>query len=328
MSMYTQAFKVLEILEKSDKSVETSELAESLSLSRSAVWKHINELRQLGYDITSSGDEGYILHDKNQDFRPHIIYKHLKTKFIGRRMRFFESIPSTIWYGKDLVEQGGIDEMDGMVIIAEEQTGGIGRMGRAWVSPAGGIWVTIVLKPQIPIDRLFMLTLAASVSVARVVRKMYDIGALIKWPNVIIIGDKKVAGILLELGAEGNKIDYCLVGIGIDANVNLESLNQTIRSTMTSISQEVNKDVDRAVLLAAVLKEFENRYEMISQGEFDAVIREWKNFSSTIGRRVRIVTLRTHFEGEAIDIDPNGALVVKKDNGKIERVIAGDCIHI
>jgi len=117
--MYTQAFKVLEILEKSDKSVETSELAESLSLSRSAVWKHINELRQLGYDITSSGDEGYILHDKNQDFRPHIIYKHLKTKFIGRRMRFFESIPSTIWYGKDLAEQGGIDEMDGMVIIAE-----------------------------------------------------------------------------------------------------------------------------------------------------------------------------------------------------------------
>jgi len=173
-----------------------------------------------------------------------------------------------------------------------------------------------------------MLTLAASVSVARVLRKMYDIGALIKWPNDIIIGDKKVAGILLELGAEERKVEYCLVGIGIDANVNLESLNQTIRSTMTSISQEVNQNVDRAVLLAAILKEFENRYEMISQGEFDAVIREWKNFSSTIGRRVRIVTLRTHFEGEAIDIDPNGALVVKKDNGKIERVIAGDCIHI
>ena len=131
--------------------------------------------------------------------------------------------------------------MDGMVIIAEEQTGGIGRMGRAWVSPAGGIWVTIILQPQIPIDRLFMLTLAASVSVARVVRKMYDIGALIKWPNDIIIGDKKVAGILLELGAEGNKIDYCLVGIGIDANVNLESLNQTIRSTMTSTARKLTR---------------------------------------------------------------------------------------
>jgi len=143
--MYTQAFKVLEILERSDKPVETSEIAEALSLSKSAVWKHINELRQLGYDITASGEEGYVLHDKNQDYRPHIIYKHLKTKFIGRKMRFFESIPSTIWYGKDLAEQGGIDEMNGMVIIAEEQTGGIGRMGRAWVSPAGGIWVTIIL---------------------------------------------------------------------------------------------------------------------------------------------------------------------------------------
>ncbi|NLV26875.1 MAG: biotin--[acetyl-CoA-carboxylase] ligase [Methanomicrobiales archaeon] len=326
--MYIQAFKVLEILEASEKPVETNEIAMALSLSKSAVWKHINELRQLGYDITASDDEGYVLHDKNQDFRPHIIYRHLKTRLIGRKMRFFKTIPSTIWYGKDLAEQGGIDELSGMVIIAEEQTGGVGRMGRAWVSPAGGIWVTIILQPQIPIDHLFMLTLAASVSVARVLRKMYDIGALIKWPNDIIIGDKKVAGILLELGAEGEKVQYCLLGMGIDANVNLDSLNQSIRGTMTSISQEVDKDIDRAVLLAAILKEFENRYEMIIQGEYDAVIREWKNFSSTIGRRVRIITLRSLFEGEAIDVDPNGALVVKKDNGKIERVIAGDCIHI
>ena len=126
-------------------------------------------------------------------------------------MRFFESIPSTIWYGKDLAEQGGIDEMNGMVIIAEEQTGGIGRMGRAWVSPAGGIWVTIILQPQIPIEQLFMLTLAASVSVARVLRKMYDIGALIKWPNDIIIGDKKVAVPSLTRRQRTRKFEYCLV---------------------------------------------------------------------------------------------------------------------
>ncbi|MDD1723930.1 MAG: biotin--[acetyl-CoA-carboxylase] ligase [Methanospirillum sp.] len=326
--MYTQAFKVLEILETADTPVLTSDIASSLSLSKSAVWKHINELRQLGYDITASGEEGYLLQDKNLDYRPHIIYQHLKTRLIGRRMRFFESIPSTIWYGKDLAEQGGIEEMNGMVIIAEEQTGGIGRMGRAWVSPAGGIWVTIILQPKIPIDHLFMLTLAASVSVARVLRKMYDIGALIKWPNDIIIGDKKVGGILLELGAEGNLVEYCLVSIGIDANIKVESMSQSIRTTMTSISEEINQEVDRAVLLAAILKEFESRYDMISQGEYDAVTREWKNFSSTIGRRVRIVTLRTQFEGEAVDVDPNGALVVKKDNGKIERIIAGDCIHL
>ena len=326
--MYTQAFKVLDILEKSEKPVHTGEISSALSISKAAVWKHINELRQLGYDITSSDEEGYTLNTRDVDYRPHIIYKHLKTKFIGRKMRFFESIPSTIWYGKDLAEQGGIDDLNGMIIIAEEQTGGIGRMGRSWISPVGGIWVTIILKPTIPIDHLFMLTLAASVSVARVIRKMFDIGALIKWPNDIIIGDKKVAGILLELGAEGEKVEYCLISIGIDANVELEKLSQSVRNTMTSISQEVDHNIDRAVLLAAILKEYENRYNMISQGENDAVIREWKNFSSTIGRRVRIVTLRSQFEGEAIDIDPNGALVVKKDNGNIERVIAGDCIHI
>ena len=326
--MYATAFKVLEILEKSETPVHASEISKALSISGSAVWKHINELRAIGYDITVSDDEGYLLNKSLMDLRPHAVYKHLKTKVIGRRMRYFESIPSTIWFGKDLAEQGGIDELHGLVIIAEEQTGGVGRMGRAWVSPSGGIWITIVLRPKVTIDHLFMLTLAGSVSVARVLRKMFDIGALIKWPNDIIIGDKKVAGILLELGAEGNQVKYCLVGMGIDANISIENLNESIRHMITSISHEVEHEIDRAVLLAAILKEFEVRYDMIAQGEYDAVIREWKNFSSTIGRRVRINTLRNSFEGEAIDIDPTGALVVRKDNGKIEKVIAGDCVHI
>ena len=326
--MYATAFKILEILEHSDEPVPSSDISKTLSISGSAVWKHINELRAIGYDITASEDEGYLLDKSLMDFRPHVIYKHLKTKVIGRRMRYFDSIPSTIWYGKDLAEQGGFDELHGLVIIAEEQTGGVGRMGRSWVSPSGGIWITIVLQPKVPIDHLFMLTLAGSVSVARVLRKMYDIGALIKWPNDIIIGDKKVAGILLELGAEGDQVKYCLVGMGIDANISVDNLNESIRHMITSISHEVDHEVDRAVLLASILKEFEVRYDMISQGEYDAVVREWKTFSSTIGRRVRINTLRNSFEGEAIDIDPSGALVVRKDNGKIEKVIAGDCVHI
>lgn len=326
--MYSTAFKVLEILEKSDKPVPGSEISKDLSISGSAVWKHINELRMIGYDIGASEDDGYLLNKSMMDFRPHVVYKHLKTKVIGRRMRYFESIPSTIWFGKDLAEQGGLDELHGMVIIAEEQTGGVGRMGRSWVSPSGGIWITIILKPKVPIDHLFMLTLAGSVSVARVLRKMFDIGALIKWPNDIIIGDKKVAGILLELGAEGDQVKYCLVGMGIDVNISVDDLNESIRHMITSISHEVDHEVDRAILLAAILKEFEARYDMIAQGEYDAVVREWKNFSSTIGRRVRINTLRNSFEGEAIDIDPSGALVVRKDNGKIEKVIAGDCVHI
>jgi BirA family biotin operon repressor/biotin-[acetyl-CoA-carboxylase] ligase len=326
--MYSTAFKVLELLEKTEKPVTCGEISSALSISGSAVWKHINELRTIGYDIVASGEDGYRLEETRMDFRPHAIYKHLKTRIIGRRMRYFESIPSTIWFGKDLAEQGGLDDLHGLVIIAEEQTGGVGRMGRAWVSPIGGIWITIVLKPTIPIDHLFMLTLAGSVSVARVLRKMFDIGALIKWPNDIIIGDKKVAGILLELGAEGSQIKYCLVGMGIDANISIENLNESIRHMITSISHEMDKEIDRAALLAAILKEFEIRYDMIEQGEYEPVIREWKNFSSTIGRRVRINTLRNSFEGEAIDIDPSGALVVKRDNGKIEKVIAGDCVHI
>ncbi len=326
--MYQQAFKVLDILERANGPVKSSEISSELSISKSAVWKHINELRLIGYDIVADEDEGYTLKSRFGDYQPHTIFQHLKTKTIGRQIRFFPSIPSTIWFGKDLAEQGDIADINGMVIIAEEQTGGVGRMGRAWVSPAGGIWITIILHPEIPMDHLFMLTVAGSVSVARVLRKMYDIGALIKWPNDIIIGDKKVAGILLELGAEGAEVKYCLVGMGIDANISLNDLNETIRNMITSISHEVGYVVDRSALLAAILKEFETRYEMLTKGEYDAILREWKNFSSTIGRRVRINTLRSSFEGEAVDIDVNGALVVRKDNGKIERIIAGDCIHI
>ena len=123
--MYATAFKVLEILEKSDKPVPSSDISTELSISSSAVWKHINELRIIGYDIVASDDEGYMLDKSNMDFRPHGVYKHLKTKIIGRRMRYFDSIPSTIWYGKDLADQGELDDLHGLVIIAEETDRGL-----------------------------------------------------------------------------------------------------------------------------------------------------------------------------------------------------------
>jgi BirA family biotin operon repressor/biotin-[acetyl-CoA-carboxylase] ligase len=200
-------------------------------------------------------------------------------------------------------------------------------MGRAWVSPSGGIWITIVLKPGIPIDHVFMVTMAGSVAVARAIRKEFDLGALIKWPNDIFIGDKKVAGLLLELSAEADMIHHCLLGIGIDVNVPLNQFSPALQKEITTISAEVGHDVDRATFLARILKEFENRYLLIESGEYEAIIREWKSLSCTLEHRVLITTMKNSFEGEAIDIDEFGALMIRKDNGKIERVIAGDCVH-
>jgi BirA family biotin operon repressor/biotin-[acetyl-CoA-carboxylase] ligase len=303
-------------------------ISNELRITRSAVWKHINELRMMGYDISSSQKEGYRLTRTSSKLLPYEIHKRLRTQFVGKKIRYLENTPSTIWVGKQICSEGDVEKMHGMVIIAEEQTGGIGRMGRAWVSPSGGIWITVVLKPHIPIDRIFMITMAGSVALARAIRKEFDLGALIKWPNDIFIGNKKVAGLLLELAAEADTVHYCLLGMGIDVNVQLDQFSPALQKEITSISAEVGHEVDRAAFLARILKEFESHYLLIESGEYDTIIREWKSLSCTLDRRVEIRTLKNSFEGEAVDIDEFGALIIRKDNGKLERVIAGDCHNL
>jgi len=319
------AFKVLEILERSETPVSGETISNELGITRSAVWKHIQELRAMGYDIYSSQKEGYKLTHTSNKLLPYEIHKKLKTQFIGKKMRYLENTPSTIWVGKQMCSEGDVAKMHGLVIIAEEQTGGIGRMGRAWVSPSGGIWITVVLKPNVPVDHIFMITMAGSIAIARAIRKEFDLGALIKWPNDIFIGNKKVAGLLLELSAEADAVHYCLLSIGIDVNVPLNQFSPALQKDITSISAEVGHEVDRASFLARILKEFESRYLLIESGEYEAIIREWKSLSCTLENRVQIRTLKNSFEGEAIDIDEFGALIIRKDNGKLERVISGDC---
>jgi BirA family biotin operon repressor/biotin-[acetyl-CoA-carboxylase] ligase len=319
------AFKVLEILERTETPVSGETISNELGITRSAVWKHIQELRAMGYEIFSSQKEGYKLTRTSNKLLPYEIHKKLKTRFIGKKIRYLENTPSTIWVGKQMCSEGDVGKMHGMVIIAEEQTGGIGRMGRAWVSPSGGIWITVVLKPNVPIDHIFMITMAGSIAIARAIRKEFDLGALIKWPNDIFIGNKKVAGLLLELSADADAVHYCLLSIGIDVNVPLNQFSPALQKDITSISAEVGHEVDRASFLARILKEFESRYLLIESGEYEPIIREWKSLSCTLENRVQIRTLKNSFEGEAIDIDEFGALIIRKDNGKLERVISGDC---
>jgi BirA family biotin operon repressor/biotin-[acetyl-CoA-carboxylase] ligase len=326
--MKDTALNVLKILEEADAPVSGEIIAERLGITRSAVWKQIRELRKMGYEITSSQKTGYRLEGSTTRLLPHEIHKKLRTKFIGKKIRYFDRTASTIWVGKKLADESDPEESHGMVILAEEQTGGVGRLGRSWASPAGGIWCTIVLRPDIPLDRLFMITMAGSIAAARAIRKEYDIGALIKWPNDIYIGDKKVAGLLLELSAEADTVHYCLLSIGIDANILLDELTPSLKETVTSLKAETGHDVDRVSLLVRMLKEFEQRYLLLESEEYETIAREWKSLSLTLDHRVQIKTLRKTFDGEAIDIDDHGALIIRKDNGRIERVIAGDCYQL
>lgn len=311
MDMKDTAINVLKILEESPGPVSGGErIAEQLGITRSAVWKQIRELRRLGgYEISSSRAEGYRLEEKTNRLLPYEINKMLRTRVIGRQIRHFESTASTGWIAKKLAAETDPEKLHGMVIIAEEQTGGVGRLGRAWVSPAGGIWITILLKPKIPLDHLFMITMAGSVAIARAIRKEYGISALIKWPNDIFIGgDKKIAGLLLELTAEADTVHYALLGgIGIDANISLTDLSPPLKDILTSLQAEVGHEVDRVALLARVLREFELRYQQLEDGEYDSIIREWKSLSMTIDQRVVIKTINKTFAGEAIDIDAHGA---------------------
>ncbi|WP_084600629.1 biotin--[acetyl-CoA-carboxylase] ligase [Methanolacinia paynteri] len=320
--------KILDILEGQDRPISGEKISEMTGITRSAVWKNINELKELGYSIESTKSKGYELKESTPRLVPHEIKKYLKTDFIGKDIRYFRNTPSTTWVAKDLCSKEDAENFNGTILIAEEQTGGVGRLGRAWFSPSGGIWTTIILKPTIPIDKLFFVTMSASIAVARTIRRMYDIGALIKWPNDIYIGDKKVSGILLELAAEADQIHYCLLGIGIDANIKPEDLQCSLQTPITSLNIEIGHDIDRAKFLATMLGEFERRYKLVEEGEYKAISREWKSLSLTLEKRVRITTPRRTFEGEAIDLDEYGALIIKKDNGKIERILSGDCTPI
>ncbi len=323
--MNTTANQILSILEEAGKPVSGEEISKKTGVTRSAVWKNIKELRELGYEIEASRPAGYHLLGRTDKLVPYEIKRHLKTDFIGQRIEYYASVPSTGLIAKDLCAKTPVAELNGTVIIAEEQSGGTGRLGRHWVSPPGGIWTTIILKPEIPIDHVFMVTMACSIALVRTIRKLYQIGALIKWPNDIYIGDRKVAGILLEISAEAEDVKHCILGIGIDANVPPQSLPGNPETPITSLQAEHGEPIDRAAFLAYLLREFERRLRLIEAGEYESIVREWKSLSLTLDKRVKIKTPRKSFEGMAIDIDEYGALIVRRDNGKVERVFSGDC---
>ncbi len=253
----------------------------------------------------------------------------LRTRVIGRQIRHFESTASTGWIAKKLAAETDPEKLHGMVIIAEEQTGGVGRLGRAWVSPAGGIWITILLKPKIPLDHLFMITMPGRsrlpVPSARSTASVRSSSG----PTTSSSG-----GTRRSPACSWNLLPRripCTTpswgGSGSTRTYRSPISRLPLKDILTSLQAEVGHEVDRVALLARVLREFELRYQQLEDGEYDSIIREWKSLSMTIDQRVVIKTINKTFAGEAIDIDAHGALIIRKDNGKVERVIAGDCFQ-
>lgn len=241
---------------------------------------------------------------------------------IGKDIQYFKEIESTNVIAREIA--GSVEE--GTVVIAESQTGGRGRMGRKWISPEGGIWLSIILKPRIQPLHAPRITLLAGVSVAKTIRS-YGLPAKIKWPNDVLINGKKVCGILTEIGAEVDQIDYIVVGIGIDANVDTEAFPEEFRESSTSLKKELGHEINRAEFLQELLHEFEALY-LTFQKDFSPILEEWRNMSATIGEWVKITTQTRIIYGAAIGVDNEGALILETEEGRLEKIVAGNCEHL
>jgi BirA family biotin operon repressor/biotin-[acetyl-CoA-carboxylase] ligase len=316
--------KILEILkEKHGEFVSGEYLSETLGISRTMVWKHVGSLRDGGYIIESVTSQGYRLKEIPDRLLPAEVKQDLKTDFVGKEIYYFDEIKSTSVKAKELAT----DNPEGTVIIAEKQLEGKGRMGKGWYSPPGGIWFSMILKPRIPPDHVHRLTLVAGVAVAEVLSEL-GLNAEIKWPNDILINEKKVCGILTEMEAELDVVNYVIVGVGIDANIDLDMLPPITMMQTTSLREELGRDVDRIALVRGILERFERHYTAFLKGDFHSILKRWREHSSTIGRRVKIVAGLRTIEGEAVGIDHDGELIVELDDGTVEKEITGTCYHI
>ena len=309
------------LLERSGSWISGEDIASKLGITRAAVWKQIQSLRSRGYIIESSTNRGYRLSSLTDLLDPGLIGWGLETSAIGKRIHCYKVLDSTNATAKEMAK---VCE-SGTVVLADVQREGRGRVGRSWSSPPGGVWISVILKPNITPQHVGRINIAVSVAVARTVYELYGIRAGIKWPNDITIRGRKLGGILTEISAEMERIEYAVVGIGINANVDLSEFPPEWNAT--SIMQELGSGISRVELIQHLLTEIERYYEMMT-ASFEEMHREWCNLSTTLGRYVRIESQTGEVEGRAISLDQEGALILRVSDGEIKRVLTGDCVHL
>jgi BirA family transcriptional regulator, biotin operon repressor / biotin---[acetyl-CoA-carboxylase] ligase len=315
--------KILNALRLSEAGVSGAELAQQLGISRAAIWARIEDLRSLGYDIEASPHRGYRLMSVPDVLHADDLISRLgNTRIIGRDIQVFEETTST----NDIVEKFAHDGVkEGVVVFAESQTKGRGRLGRKWASPARkGLWFSILLRPNLRPQQTTQLTIASATALRRALESHTSLRIEVKWPNDILIQGKKVAGILTELGGELDHVNYVILGIGVDVNFTTTDFPPDLRKTATSIRLEVGKSISRAELAVVILRELDHDYERLNSGRFAALVDEWEAHCVTIGQRVVIRIGDRQLRGRAESLSSEGALLLRTDHGHLERVIGGD----
>jgi BirA family biotin operon repressor/biotin-[acetyl-CoA-carboxylase] ligase len=286
-------------------------LSQRLGVSRVSVWKHIRGLREDGYVVHAS-PKGYRLISSPDLLFPYE-FPHLE-----QRIHYFPEIGSTMDAARQLAKRGALE---GTMVIAEAQTLGKGRLSRQWLSPRGGVYCTLILRPRISPACAPRTNLLAAVAVAGTIRKLFGLEAELKWPNDVLISGKKLCGILAEIDAEVDIVNFVNVGIGINANNSVSGFEETA----TSLKEVLGREVSRKEFLGALIGEIEQRRPLLMKAD---LLREWKELSATLNKEVRVVNLGEEATGQAVDIDATGALILKTRDGYLRTVLAGDCIHL
>jgi BirA family biotin operon repressor/biotin-[acetyl-CoA-carboxylase] ligase len=314
--------KILMMLKQNkDEFLSGEKISHEFGVSRSAIWKYMNALKEEGYIIESIPRKGYRLISSPDILTYGEIEEYLITDFIGRNIYYFDSVSSTNIKAKEIAPK----EQEGTIIIAEEQTKGKGRLGRNWTSPKGkGIWMSIILKPKVDPTKVAKITL---IGAAAVNQGLKDIGinSYIKWPNDIVINGKKVCGILTEMSCELNMINYCIMGMGINVNLDKDDFDEELSKKATSLKTITGNTVDRKKLLAYILNHFEELYIPFKEkGDISKTIEISKDNSILIGKEVRIIRGELEKVGRVLDIDEEGQLIVEYENGKVEEIFSGE----
>lgn len=320
--------KVLSFLKSHDSEyLSGQDLSDVLKISRVAVWKHIKKIKELGYKVESKQKEGYRLISNTDLLLPWEINQGLQTKLIGKEIFYHESLGST---QDQAIKMANTQKSNGVVVIAQKQTGGRGRAGRRWVSPKGGIWLSVIFQPEFDISVATLFPIASSLALSKAIEKCFNISPGLKWPNDVTIKGKKIAGILVDASLESNKIESIVLGVGINFDVKTNEIEKSLKNTPNFYGvaslKKFNKDVKPVHFVQVFLQELEKIFELLNSNQIKQIIREWTARSSTIGKNVKLDTKEGKITGKAIRIDDDGALVIF--DKKNTRVLAGDIIHL
>ena len=321
--MHQKAATILQLFRQQDRFVSGEQLSRELGVSRTAVWKHISALRAAGYQVEALPSRGYRLISSPDALSAEEISVQLKTKIIGRHLVTLALTSSTNAEAFRLAEEGAAE---GTVVTADEQSKGKGRLGRTWSSPPGAnLYCSAILRPQIKPFEAPQLTFLSAVAVARAIKQVSDLKPEIKWPNDVLIGGKKVAGLLNEMSAETDGINFVILGIGVNLNMTADQFPDDLRHPATSLYLEGGAKVGRARFTALLLNELDRLYTGFLDCGFAQVRREWQELCNATGREVVVSNLGcADIRGRFAGIDSDGALLAQRPDGTIERILSGD----